>query len=57
MTPADQLQNLAKHYTMQMERDVHQSVERGESVVTASDTGIPEAVPAAGDLGDNVELF
>ena len=54
--PASQLENLAKQYTMQRERDVHESMAKGSA---------PAAAPAEaqgvaledGDLGDNVELF
>ncbi len=59
VAPARQLENLAKQYTMQRERDVHESMAKGSAPA-------PVPAPAAealgvaleeGDLGDNVELF
>jgi hypothetical protein len=54
-----QLETLARRYTMQTERDVHESLVRGLEVA------LPEVTPAESpaesvggeDLGDNVELF
>jgi len=57
------LENLAKHYTMQMERDVHERVASGgappppEPGETAEVTQAVEEAASADDLGDNVELF
>lgn len=45
--PAD-LEEFARNYTMHAEREVHESVVRGEMVAVA----VPE-----GHLGDNIELF
>ena len=50
------LENLAERYTMQMERDVHDSVTRG-STTAAAPGEEPVLVLQDGDLGDNVELF
>lgn len=50
------LESLAGHYTMQMERDVHDSVTRG-SVDVAVPAGEPAFALQDEDLGDNVELF
>jgi predicted RecA/RadA family phage recombinase len=54
--PTVHLENLSKHYTMQVERDVHQSVTQG-SGTAAAPAGESCVAPADGDLGDNVELF
>jgi hypothetical protein len=59
---AHHLARLAKHYTMQRERDVHESMTGGSPLPAAPvPAALPvEASPAAlpdGDLGDNVELF
>jgi hypothetical protein len=56
--PALQLEGLTRHYTMQRERDVHESMTRGSALPPA--LAPAEAPPVAlqdGDLGDNVELF
>jgi hypothetical protein len=50
------LESLAGHYTMQMERDVHDSVTRG-TVEVAAPAGEPAFALQDEDLGDNVELF
>jgi len=50
------LESLAEHYTMQMERDVHDSVTRG-SAMAAESGEEPVLALQDGDLGDNVELF
>jgi hypothetical protein len=56
--PAHQLESLAKHYTMQRERDVHESMTKGLALPAAP---VPAEAPRValedGDLGDNVELF
>ncbi|MGD0437579.1 MAG: hypothetical protein ABSB86_14050, partial [Bryobacteraceae bacterium] len=49
------LEDLAKHYTMQSERDVHQSVITGAAARPSA--GAPVLVPGQEDLGENVELF
>ncbi len=51
-----QLAGLARHYTMQIERDVHESL-LGEPAVGAPAEEALGAVLADGDLGENVELF
>ena len=50
------LESLAERYTMQMERDVHDSVTRG-SAMAAAPGEEPVLALQDGDLGDNVELF
>ena len=59
---AHQLAHLAKRYTMQRERDIHESMTWGSPLpaVASPAQAPPEVSPAAlqdGDLGDNVELF
>jgi methyl-accepting chemotaxis protein len=56
VAPIEQLESLTRRYTMQMERDVHESVARG-SAVPPTPTAAPEAALPDGDFGDNVELF
>jgi hypothetical protein len=56
VAPAQQLESLASRYTMQMERDVHESVARG-SPITATHTATTGTALEDGDFGDNVELF
>jgi hypothetical protein len=56
VAPTQQLEHFAKHYTMQMERDVHEAVARGSAIVEAP-VEAARAVLEDGDLGDNVELF
>jgi hypothetical protein len=53
---APQLESLAKHYTMQMERDVHESL-TGGAARAATPAEASRVALAEGDLGDNVELF
>ena len=56
--PAHQLEGLVKHYTMQRERDVHESMTRGSAPKAApAPAEVPRVVFQDGDLGDNVELF
>ena len=55
--PAQQLENLARHYTMQTERDVHEAVARGAAEAAGAPLEAPKTAPDEGDLGDNVELF
>jgi hypothetical protein len=55
-TPTPQLESLAKRYTMQMERDVHESLTGGAAMAAAPAEASGIAL-AEGDLGDNVELF
>ena len=55
-TPTPQLESLAKRYTMQMERDVHESL-TGGAAMAAAPAEASGIVLAEGDLGDNVELF
>src|ERR1017187_2758581 len=54
--PAHQLEGLARHYTMQRERDVHESMTKG-SALPAAPAEAPRVALQDGDLGDNVELF
>jgi hypothetical protein len=53
---AHQMDSLAKNYTMQRERDVHESMTRG-SAPPARPAEVARVVPENGGLGDNVELF
>ena len=56
--PAHQLEGLAKHYTMQRERDVHESMTTGSALTVApAPAEAPRVALEDGDLGDNVELF
>ena len=55
-TSTGHLESLAEHYTMQMERNVHDTVTRG-SVEVAAPAEEPAFALQDGDLGDNVELF
>ena len=50
-------EDLAKHYTMQSERDVHESVLAGAAISRPAETPAPATVSGDPDLGDNVELF
>jgi len=52
-----QLAQLAKNYTMQRERDVHQSVAQGSAIAIAAPVEVSKVALENGDLGDNVELF
>ena len=56
IAPTQRLESLAQHYTMQTERDVHESVARG-SAIAAAPAEASRAALEDGDLGDNVELF
>jgi hypothetical protein len=51
-----QMDGLAGRYTMQNERDVHQSAAGGSASAPAP-AAATAATPADGWLGDNVELF
>jgi hypothetical protein len=51
------MEGLAKHYTMQAEREVHESVARGTAIFAFPVSEVPVVVPEGDDLGDNVELF
>jgi hypothetical protein len=53
--PTTQLEGLTKRYTMQMERDVHESLTG--AVSTPAPVGVQGVPLAERDLGDNVELF
>jgi hypothetical protein len=56
--PAHQLEGLARHYTMQRERDVHESMTRGSALPAALAPATAQPVAFEdGNLGDNVELF
>jgi uncharacterized protein YukE len=52
-----ELENLARRYTMQTERDVHESVLRGSECASVTPIVTQEARREQGDLGENVELF
>jgi len=54
--PSRQLEALAEHYTMQRERDVHESMAKGSALSAAPTEELRPALED-GDLGDNVELF
>ena len=54
--PTEQLESLAKRYTMQMERDVHEAL-TGGTAMAAKPSDMSGVALAEGDLGDNVELF
>jgi hypothetical protein len=54
--PTRHLERLAKNYTMQQERDVHESIAGGSAIV-APPPWEPKPAPEDGELGDNVELF
>lgn len=55
------LEVLAKTYTMQRQRDVHESIVGGGSIPAVVPMPVATAAPKAatqdGDLGDNIELF
>jgi len=51
------LEDFTTHYTMQAERDVHESVATGGESVWVPPADPPTAVPDQEDLGENVELF
>jgi hypothetical protein len=56
--PAHQLEGLANRYTMQRERDVHESMTTGSALPVAPEpAAAPQVALQDGDLGDNVELF
>ncbi len=57
VSQTQQLENLAKHYTMQREREVHESVARGSVIAAAAPAELPVAAVPDGGLGANVELF
>jgi hypothetical protein len=54
---APTLENLAKTYTMQIQREVHESVVGGTRIpmTVPAETGV--TAPKESELGDNVELF
>lgn len=54
--PMHEVQNLARNYTMQMERDVHERVAQG-STILAPLAGEPPAAGCEEGLGDNIEFF
>src|SRR5205814_1813647 len=51
------LESHAKRYTMQMERDVHESVAKGSAIDSSAPAEAARVALNDGDLGDNVELF
>jgi methyl-accepting chemotaxis protein len=54
---APQLESLAQHYTMQTEREVHESVARGPAIAAAVSSELASGASENGVLGDNVEFF
>jgi hypothetical protein len=52
-----ELGHLEARYTMQTQRDIHESVLQGTEYVSSSPVETPEAGREEGDLGANVELF
>jgi hypothetical protein len=50
------LEDYAKTYTMQRERDIHHAVVAG-AALPAPSTEAPKGISDDGDLGDNIELF
>jgi hypothetical protein len=55
MAQSRHLENLVETYTMQTQRDVHESVVRGAERIAQSGAGVE--ILEDGDLGGNVELF
>ncbi len=53
----EQLARLARNYTMQRERDVHESVAQGSVAAEAAPVRVSKVGLENGDLGENVELF
>jgi len=51
------LEDFARHYTMQAEREVHESVVGGATARELAPVAAPSRVADEEDLGDNVELF
>jgi hypothetical protein len=52
------LERFAQSYTMQRQREIHDSVVQGTALPLASAAPVPSQVTSGdGDLGDNVELF
>ncbi len=56
-SPVLGLEDLAKRYTMQAERDVHDRIASGSAVTQSAPADVPKVPLEDGDLGDNVELF
>jgi hypothetical protein len=54
---AEHLEHFAKTYTMQSQRDIHESVIAGGTVAAAEPAVAAKVASGEGDLGDNVELF
>jgi hypothetical protein len=51
------LEHLAKTYTMQTQRDVHESMLGAASMPKAATPATPKASSGDSDFGDNVDLF
>ncbi len=54
---AQHLERFAETYTMQSQRDVHESVIGGGAVPAVAPPAAAKVAPRGGDLGENVELF
>ena len=57
LTPAQDMERFARHYTMQAERDVHESATRGDLTAPSVPARQSAIGLEDGNLGDNVELF
>jgi hypothetical protein len=57
ISTAQQLEDFAKTYTMQRQRDVHDSVVGGAAMPAAAVVNAPGPTSGDGELGANVELF
>jgi hypothetical protein len=54
---AEQLKFLAQSYTMQAQRDVHESFIGAQAMAVAADPATPKSPAGENDLGDNFQLF
>ena len=57
VTQTPHLDRVAQHYTMQHERDIHQSVTGGSPIAEVAPIEVSNIALKDGDFGDNVELF
>jgi methyl-accepting chemotaxis protein len=53
----EHMETLASQYTMQRERDVHDSLMQRPAAPDSAPPAVPKMVQGEDDLGDNVELF